>query len=182
MSRECDSLIHSNSTRVKPITPGCCSWYKVPVIREKPAILLVIWNVFIQGTAQFMTMSYINADHVISVGFVNAVIIFTITSYSLSLVLYPLLSWIADAKIGRFSTLVIGIIFYWSSQVLFLPVFLMAIMMKNTSSACTIVIVLRSLSNIFYEVGNACCNSNIIQFVMDHMVGASAEELTFAIY
>ena len=156
----------------------CSSHYKLPVIKAKAAILLIVWNILVQANARFLIMSVFDIDYIVADDKTTAdEIIFPVTRYSLSVILYPLLSWLADVRTGRFAMLVVGQAFYWISKILLLPAFFMAIFIRDAASdnALIIVLLLLSLCIVTHEVASASHNSNIAQFVMDHMVGSSAE-------
>ena len=135
-----------------------CIKYKLPVIIEKKAIVMIIWNLFF--ALSLFTCSKYNL-------YTYSVIIIMVASLSVS---YPLIGWLADIRFGRFKVLRAG------SYPL-----AAAIILKSIGKFIIRTHYLFYLSLIVWSVAVAGWLSSIIPFVTDQVVGASAEELSFVV-
>ena len=88
------------------------------------------------------------------------------------LVFYPIVGWLGDCKFGKYKVLQAALYFLLASIVLYnLSVFVCGDSFLLTYSAAAVGI-----------VAALCYVSSIAPFLMDQMIGASGEELSFTIY
>ena len=135
-----------------------CITFKFPAIIGKGAIVMIIWNLF-------FTMSLFTSRQYVIYTFDLVAIIMASLAVS-----YPLIGWLADTRLGKFNVLLT------SSYLL-----AAAIILKSVGTFITPERSILYLSLIVSSVAVACWLSSIIPFITDQVVGASAEELSFAV-
>ena len=134
--------------------------YRLPPVTEKGTIFLIVWNVFL-AFAFFSCATKLLSWQTV-----------TVIEYCGVAVLYPIMGIIADCWIGRYKVL------KSSQYFVFLAIVLKEIgehIIVEEHSVQRIAVAALALAGSGYT---AC----ILQFIMDQFVGASGEQLTFAIY
>ena len=132
--------------------------YRFPKIREKGAVLMIIWNVFFATSlASTMTkLAFGTAEQMVVVGLT---------------VLYPVVGWLADCYIGRYPVLKVSLyslLFSIIAKSIFLFILRSSVLLYMASCA--------------WSLSAVCYLASIVQFTIDQSVGASGEELSFTIY
>ena len=141
-----------------------CKWlhsvkYRLPTITEKGAIVAIVWNTLMSIALCCIAFShsYIASD----------IIMLT----------FPIAGYVADTWVGRFRMLQASMTV--SLVAAFLGVGLRTVELWTTSS---VVSVLLDIHFVIGALGMALFASCFIPFTVDQLVGASGEELSFAIY
>lgn len=138
-----------------------CRRYRLPLISEKGAILMVVWNVL------FATALY---SLQIPVELYNKNYIWF--ALGCSGVAYPIIGWLSDSKVGKYKIIQLSV---------YLCLF--SIILRNIH----LYIITNSKVILYLAVGGTyaaqvCYISSIVSFVTDQLIGASGEELSFTIY
>ena len=105
------------------------------------------------------------------------------TFYSIGLCLLclssPLFGLLADVKTGRYKTTIVGVNFSFLSWI---TIGLSYIIKTYLTEYDTLSLVTLSISFILELIGSCCFYSNLVQFNLDQVIGASADELSTIIY
>ena len=125
----------------------------------KELFFLIVWNAFL-GLAFFSCGTGLHVWHT-----------FTIIEYGASLVAYPFIGFLADCYIGRFKVLKVA-------QYLVLLAVTLKILGKLV--ICNDYILYVAIA--FLVLAGTGYIATMLQFTLDQLVGASGEQLTFAIY
>ena len=103
--------------------------------------------------------------------------------YSIGLFLiclsFPLFGLIADVKTGRYKTTIVGVYFSFLSWI----IAGLAIIIKTyLPDYDTLSLIALSIAFILELIGSCCFYSNLVQFSLDQVIGASADKLSAIIY
>ena len=131
------------------------SRYRLPVISGKGAILTIVWNLFF--ATSLLTCNIPQQNELMA---------------GLFVVFYPIVGWLGDCKFGKYKVLRAAPYFLLSSIVLHnlsVFVFLGNFLLAWSAAAAGILAAL-------------CYASSVLPFLIDQMIGASGEELSFTIY
>ena len=136
---------------------SACATYRLPKFSEKGAIFLLAWNL-IFTTSLTMCCTNTLLDYSTAIEFPAIVI------------LCPIIGLLSDCWIGRFKVLKAATYF------LLVAIILKGVTIINPSS------VVLYLAVAAWTLSFTCYFTCIIQFTTDQLIGASGEELSFAIY
>ena len=129
--------------------------FRLPLISHKGAILMIVWNVFFD--ISLFTCSIPQLTQL----YAGVLIVF-----------YPIIGWLGDCKFGKGKILQASLYFLLASIVLYnLSVFVCGNNFILTYSAAAGGI-----------MAALCYVSSMAPFLMEQMIGASGEELSFTIY
>ena len=134
------------------------SRYRFPKIREKGAILMIVWNVL------FATALTCTANN-LAFGTPERLVVAGLTS------LYPVVGWLADCYTGRYHVLKVAL-YSLLFSILAKGIFLFIVQSS----------VLHYMASCAWSISAVCYLACIIQFTTDQSVGASGEELSFTVY
>ena len=104
--------------------------------------------------------------------------IFIDTGYSLFYLLFSLFGLLADAKTGRYKTIITGVYFSFVSWI----IAGLIITLKMFFNLELLFWILLGIGYFIQLIGYCSFRSNIIQFNIDQSIGASAEELSAIVY
>ena len=167
----------------------CCGHqYLIQYINSKGALLVLMWGFMlhcvipIPMSVHLLSIS-INTlerrDHGHLPNYASSVI------YAALFVLYPVMGWIADARIGRYRALKysIGCIFIAGMCMVFGYSFHIASHYANNSFMLKLLsAILLGLGVLLNVCGFACFDANVIPFLTDQILGASGDELSALIH
>ena len=147
----------------------CCSnhvRYRLPRIEEKGAIVVIICNVLILSSlfAQFQE-HYFTSNSLSIALFLTAVITF------------PIAGIVADTCVGRFKVIQESVALLTASSLLNIVLIPLQDYF-TTTTAITLALLVQGLCC----VGGSCYFACALPFIGDQLIGASGEQLSFAIY
>ena len=149
------------------------------IISSKSVIFLILWHVLmifhVNSLLYIGETVYINSniEHHQS----------QYVGYSIGLFLIclslPLFGLLADVKIGRYKTTIAGVYFSFLSWIIAGLVIIIKIYLPEYD---TFFLITSCICFILELIGSCCFCSNLIQFSLDQVIGASADELSAIIY
>ena len=155
------SLLSSNSFTAKERLQLCCKpTYKPRKVKNKGAILVLVWNFLIIGVFDD-PLTYFNITTCVS-----------LVAFGLTL---PVAGWLADARVGRYKVIRCSIWIMWSATVLVTVSSVIAQLIEGYSSINSKI---QLLLYAFIAIGFGGYGANIIQFGMDQLHDASTTEIT----
>ena len=137
-----------------------CLNYRFQKIREKGAVLMIVWNAF-------FAVSLLSVGTDLAYGRDEQIVVCSLT------LLYPVIGWLADCCIGRYRVLKVA------SYSLLLSIILKGIYKFILEEKITVLLFFTSS---IWSVSVVCYLACIFQFAIDQSVGASGEELSFTIH
>ena len=148
-------------------------------ISSKSVMLLILWNVLmlvhvnsIQYVGKIVYLNK-NGDHYQSLYIVHGV------GLCLICLSFPLFGLIADVKTGRYKTTIVGVYFSFLSWIIIGLAFIIKTYLPEYN---TLSLIALGISFILELIGSCCFYSNIAQFSLDQVIGASADELSAIVY
>ena len=103
--------------------------------------------------------------------------------YSIALCLiclsFPLFGLLADVKTGRYKTIIVGVHFSFMPWII---TGLSIIIKSYLPEYDTLSLIALNIAFILELIGSCCFYSNLVQFILDQVIGASADELSAIIY
>ena len=99
-------------------------------------------------------------------------------NYCLAYFLFPLIGLITDVKTGRYKTIITGVYLSFVSWI----IGGLSIIVKTYLNLDKPFLALLGFGYILQLLGYSCVRSNIVQFGIDQLIGASADELSAFIY
>ena len=145
----------------------CCSSrvkYRLPKIKEKGAIVVIVCNVLIiSAFFALIQESYLMSST------------FSIILPLMALITFPFAGIVADIYVGRFKVIQASIVFLMASSVLGILI----ILLKGYPTVATIT---KSVMLGLRCVGGSCYIACSLPFIGDQLIGASGEQLSFALY
>ena len=155
--------------------------YRIQCVFSEGALLVLLWG--------FLTHAFI--PFYISVHLLQLALAYHhkvpesihVNLYRALFILYPLMGWLADAKIGRYKAIIYSIFSIFIASILMSIGYLIHIYDDEQQfSVQIIVIIILSISIAFNLVGFACFDGNVIPFLTDQVQGASGEMLSALIH
>ena len=137
-----------------------CLHYRFQNIREKGAVLMIVWNAFFAA-------SLLSVGTDLTYGRNEQIVICSLT------LIYPVVGWLADCWIGRYRILKVA------SYSLLISIILKGIYKFILMEEAKEVLFFASGT---WSVSVVCYLACIFQFTIDQSVGASGEELSFIIH
>ena len=128
------------------------------------AILVLIWDALMYSQLLFIRYSYSS-------------IVFDVC-YCLLFLSFPLVGLLDDVWIGRYKAITSGIIMCFLAWI----VAGIGYIVKDVFDFCSIFFVLYGMAYLIELVGYTSFKANIVQYNIDQLVGASADELSTVIY
>lgn len=98
--------------------------------------------------------------------------------FCLSFFFYQLFGLLADVKLGRYKAIITGVHFSFMSWIFGA----LSANFKSYSDLAVLFLILFTISNILQGIEYSCFRSSIVQYNVDQLVGASADELSVMIY
>ena len=148
-------------------------------LTSKPVMLLILWHtlmiVHVNSIQYVGETVYLNSN----IEYYQSKYIVYSIGLSLICLSFPLFGLLADVKTGRYKTTIAGVYFSFLSWII---VGLLYIIKKSLLEYSTLSLIILSISFILDLIGNCCFYSNIVQFSLDQVIGASADELSAIIY
>ena len=145
------------------------------VIASYPAILVLVWDymmtlefslnqLFFKAFEEGRSKLYIHYS--------------SYASTVLACFLYPTFGLLADVWIGRYKAILLGMVFCFLSWIIEGIGFII----DNYHHSGVVLLVFYGIAYFFQYCGYTCFTANIIQFNIDQLIGASADELSTLIY
>lgn len=152
--------------------------YRFKIFRSKGAVLVLFWSFSAQFVVHFLTT---NPDHKTTLTLrdkvINPVVVFT-----MCMLFYPILGWLADVKCGRYRVIKWGLWTMWVVSILFcLMSAILNYFFPHTSHHRSLHHIKVALKVLLYTpicLGLGGFLSNILQFGIDQLVDASSSEIT----
>ena len=148
-------------------------------ISSKSVILLILWHVLIDihinSIQYFGETVYLN----INIEHHQSQYIFYSIAFCLIFLSYPLFGLLADVKTGRYKTIIVGVHFSFLSWII---VGLTIVINSYLPEYDILSLVALGIAFILGLIGSCCFYSNNVQFSLDQVIGASADELSAIIY
>ena len=156
-----------------------CLTYSRRRISSKSVILLILWNVLM--FVHINSMIYVGETVYLSSNIDHHLSQYIVYSIGLCLIClsFPLFGLIADVKTGRYKTIIAGVYFSFLSWII---AGLIIVIKKYLPEYDTLSLIALSIAFILEVIGGCCFYSNLIQFNLDQVIGASADELSAIIY
>ena len=161
---ESSSLIHP---RRKLLSYGSCHvHYRLPRIKEKGARIVIVCNllILIAVLAQLQRNYFMSST-------------FSIAVPLISIVVFPIAGIVADTCVGRFKVIQASVVLLIASSLLNLSLLLVQSYLTTTTKT-TFSLINEGLCC----VGASCYIACILPFTGDQLIGASGEQLSFAMY
>ena len=152
----------------------CCACFKFRTVATKGASLLLLCNILFQLEEKCSVTIYTNA---LAVDVVYFSLIFSNIMYVLKF-LYPIMGYIADAMIGRYRMIIISLSVRLAGAVVSGIGYNVYLILDYGNWGRVLMYIGLALSSL----GNAGYNANIVPYIVDQMIGASAEQLSAAIH
>ena len=153
----------------------CCCKRKADSVSSQSVILIILWDALmylhINLIRHFAATSYYNSQ-VKSYNYVGDV------GYCLLFFLFPVFGLLTDVKIGRYKMIITGVYFSFASWVTCGIVVIINIYL-NIDALFWLVL---GLGYFLQVIGYGSFRSNIVQFNIDQLIGASADKLSAVIY
>ena len=155
--------------------------YRIQCVFSKGALLVLLWG--------FLTHAFI--PFYISVHLLQLALAYHhkvpesihVNLYRALFILYPLMGWLADAKIGRYKAIIYSIFSIFIASILMSIGYLIHIYADGQQfSVQIIVMIILGISVFFNIAGFACFDANVIPFLTDQVQGASGEMLSALIH
>ena len=149
-----------------------------PCVSSQSALLIIVWDTLmythINLMRYFAATVYIDShvDHE------RGHSIFFDVGYCLSFFFYPLFGLLADVKPGRYKAIITGVHFSFMSWIFGG----LSLIVKSYSDLDVLFLILLGFGYILQVIGYSSFRSNIVQYNIDQLVGASADELSVMIY
>ena len=162
---ECNPLLPKPATSQQKWKRRCFPKlrYRLPIISEKGAIIMIVWNFF------FMMSLFSSASQIIQ----SKDYYIQLIEFAVILSLSILIDVAADCWIGRYRILQMGM------YILLLAVIFTAI---DTLIIHQSILVLSYTATACLALALACYSACVIQFTTDQIIGASGEQLSFTVY
>ena len=144
---------------------------------SKSAILILILDalLYLQGCfIRYFGTTYFNTSQI---GWTYSFIVFDVC-YCVFFLSFPLVGLLADVWIGRYKAITAGIIMCFLAWI-FVGI---EYIVKDLFGISSLFFILSGLSYLLQIVGYTSFKANIIQYNIDQLVGASADELSTVIY
>ena len=138
--------------------------YRLPKIKEKGAIVAILCNVLILSAI----FAPIRGNHLISSTFSIAVALISIT-------VFPIAGIVADTCVGRFKVIQASVAILMGSSLLST---ILTLLPGDITSKSVPTFVLLGL----HCIGGSCYVACCLPFIGDQLIGASGEQLSFALY
>ena len=139
--------------------------YRLIAIKDKGPIVFIAWNALLSVTLSFQLL------YAVGEGF-NQML-----SRAISISFFPIIGWLADVKVGRYTIMKASLLLLFFSNILLITHRSMA---ANSTTSIP--------SGVFYAgsvllyLALSCYTSSFLQSVTDQQFEASLEELSFTIY
>ena len=176
------SIISRDGSAISKV-PRCCGHnYRIQYVFSKGAYLLLLWvfmiHVFLPiSTSLHLLQLVLGYHHEVPFHNINGNV------YRALFILYPLMGWLADAKIGRYKAIIYSIFSIFIASILMSIGYLIHIYNEGHYHSLKIIfITILGVSIIFNVAGFACFDANIIPFLTDQVQGASGEMLSALIH
>ena len=156
---------------MKTLCLTCCK----RKISSKSVILLILWHamMFVHSTSIGCVGATVSNNNNISRYNVFAIALFLIY-FS-----FPLFDLLADIKTGRYRTIITGVHFsFLSWTICGLAIIVNTYLPEND----ILFLIVLGIAFILKLIGMCCFLSNIAQFSLDQVIGASADELSAIIH
>ena len=148
-------------------------------ISSKSVILLILWHALM--LVHVNSMQYVGETVYLNINVEHHQSQYIFYSITLCLIFlsYPFFGLLADVKTGRYKTIITGVHFSFLSWIV---IGLTIIIKKYFPEHDTLSLIALSIVFILGLIGSCCFYSNIVQFSLDQVIGASADELSTIIY
>ena len=149
-------------------------------ISSKSVILLIFWH----------TLMFVHSNVIQYVGLTvyadsnierdqSQYIVYSSIGLCLACLSFPLFGLLADVKTGRYKMTIVGVHFSFLSWIIFGLSYIIKTYLPEYDTLSLIVL---SIAFILEVIGSCSFYSNIVQFSLDQVIGASADELSAIIY
>ena len=155
----------------------CCSKKKTTTqcVSSQSVILIILWDALmylhINLIRHFAATSYYDSQ-VKTYSYVGDV------GYCLFFFLFPVFGLLADVKTGRYKMIITGVYFSFASWV----TFGIAVIVNKNLNIDALYWSILGLGYFLQVIGYCSIRSNIVQFNIDQLIGASADKLSAVIY
>ena len=150
---------------------------KCYILSSKSAILILILDalLYLQGCfIRYFGTTYFNTSQI---GWMYSFIVFDVC-YCVFFLSFPLVGLLTDVWIGRYKAITAGIIMCFLAWIIAGIEYIV----KDLYEISSLFFILSGLSYLLQIVGFASFKANIVQYNIDQLVGASADELSTVIY
>ena len=176
------SVISRDGSATSKVHRCCGHNYRIQCVFSKGAYLLLLWVFLVHAFLPISTSFHLL--HLV-LGYHHEVPFHNINGnlYRALFILYPLMGWLADAKIGRYKAIIYSIFSIFIASILMSIGYLIHIYNGGQYHSLKIIFtVILGVSIIFNIAGFACFDANIIPFLTDQVQGASGEKLSALIH
>ena len=145
------------------------------VVASYPAILVLIWDYMMTLELSLNQLFFEAVEERRSKLYIHY------SSYASSVLacfLYPIFGLLADVWTGRYKAILIGMVFCFLSWIIEGIGFII----DNYHHNSVVLLAFYGIAYFFQYCGYTCFTANIIQFNIDQLIGASADELSTLIY
>lgn len=165
----------------------CCGYnYRIQCIQSKGAFLVLLWAFFVH-----VFMPYNTSVHLVKVSLNSVSNNYNFSShfsqniYHFLFIFFPIMGWIADAKIGRYKAICYSTLIIIIAAVLFVVGYVIHAVVPHDQvnfGIKLVVMLLIGLGIFFNIIGYACFDANVIPFLTDQALGYSGEKLSALIH
>ena len=148
-------------------------------ISSKSVILLILWHFLMLVHVNLLLYVGETVYHKSNIKHHLIQYVFYNIELCLSCFSFPLFGLLADVKTGRYKTIIVGVHFSFFSWII---IGLTVIIKSYLPEYDTLSLIALSIAFILEVIGSCFFYSNIIQFSLDQVIGASADELSAIVY
>ena len=145
---------------------SCRIKYRLPMITEKGAIVVIVCNVLA------LTAICAQLQNIFSTTTFTRV-----TFLVMAIITFPIVGIVADTCVGKFRVIQASIAFLMVSSLLNLLQVLLQGYLPTTSETIFIL-----CTTVMCCIGTSCYVAGVFPFAADQLIGASGEQLSFAVY
>ena len=159
------------SLRKEYIKPCCKPVYRVIWLKNKGAILIIIWSYLVSSMFFLLRAGYKKMTEKDNVPFTGIILVG-------STLLYPIGGWLADTRIGRYKVILYSMWVMWIGTMLATFNEVLAHVTTVYQARSDVKIAIYEVLCVIMAIGFGGFQSNIVQFGIDQLPYASAVEIT----
>ena len=145
--------------------------YQFKIFKSKGAVVTLLWGFCCLFTFKFLTDSYDQVLLTVSYSKDKSPVMI----HSLSVLLYPVLGWLADVKFGRYVMVKWGLRVMWIMSILFC---IASVVLNHFELSYTSESLVRAFLYVPLTLAQGCVMASIFQLGVDQLAEASSSEIT----
>lgn len=164
-----------------PVQQRPCHWkvFRRGCVCSKGVILLLIWNFFQYYSFSIGNITIFSLDDTIASTNVIDILYFMVF---LPYLLYLVIGWIADTWLGRYKMVTVSLYMAMAGVVLKTIAFIVTQVLPTNSTVSVASTALLICGYVIAVVSTGAFTVTMLPYIIDQLVGASAEKLSAAIF